>query len=786
MILSRRRARGAPSPRPVRFLLRCPAMRAHPKLVTMALVCALQLSCLVGPASASWRTDVDSLHAAAERSFTAGEYRRAAALYARTAETIAANNGTTDVYLSNMAARSRFLEGRSLESLKRWDEASAAYGNALVALPVISDAIRVRLARCRLESGDLEAAVSTLREVLSDGVTTSFDLQALESLGDAYLDAGDATSALRWYEEMLEAAADGDLAKALYKIGLAHEELGETDRALERYATAVTAHPSTAGARDALKRGRAVSRSFTDRYHQGLVAYHDGRLRDAAEFFTHYLKHDAGEFAAQAAYHLGRCQQRQGNFRGAAREYERAVELGAEGGYADLAWSKLAFCLRRLGRIDESVAAYDRYAALYADRIGTAHILWEKARLLEEEQRWDEARDAFSALADRYPSSERAGDALFRAGLCLYKLGKYREAAADFATLYASSTGARAARALYWVGKVDERFGRIDSAIERYREAAGAARDSFYGRRALERLAFLEDGRPEPATSPQPATLASRPPGLPWSQERRDFAAWLAEWHERVYVPGVSAAMRERLSEDPTFVRADHFLCLHMPGPAAAELSKLEAGFASDPRMLDVLIGYYERNGFHRRAIRFAERMLRLSPADEISDAPVYLRRKICPAHWRDVVVRECAKRGVDPSLFFSLIRQESLFESVARSGPGARGLSQIMPETGKWIARRLGHRGFAVSRLNDPETNIEFGAYYLSQQLADFDGDVLRALAAYNGGPGNVKRWWNYGGTGDSDVFFEDIGFAETRDYVERVYRYSGIYREIYGGFGN
>lgn len=264
----------------------------------------------------------------------------------------------------------------------------------------------------------------------------------------------------------------------------------------------------------------------------------------------------------------------------------------------------------------------------------------------------------------------------------------------------------------------------------------------------------------------------------------QDFAAWLAEWHDSVYVPGVSIALREQLSENPAFVRADLFLGLHMQGPAAQELSTLESAFASDPRMLDVLISYYERNGLNRRAIRFAERILSVSPARGLSDAPAYLKKRICPTHWREAVVGECSKQGVDPGLFFSLIRQESVFEPDVRSGPGARGLTQIMPPTARWIAKRLGYRNFEMSRLRDPETNIKFGVYYLAIQLEDFDGDVFRALAAYNAGPGNVERWWEFGGTEDPDVFFEDIGFAETRDYVERVYRYYQIYREIYEGF--
>jgi soluble lytic murein transglycosylase len=762
-----------------------------PRLTGATLV-ALAALAAAPTASASWRATVDSLYSSAERQLELGNHRPASALYARTLETISAHDGATgDAYLAGLAARSAFLRGRSLEHLERWDDAAAAYLEALPRLPAVTDAVLFRLGRCYRKSGDLEGAVAVLREIIGDTEVGGFDLPARESLGDAYYDADDGLSAMHWYESMLAvASSEEEVTRARYKIGLSRELRGDDEGALASYATAVNEHPGSPSAGGALKRGRALSRSFTDRYHQGLVAYNRGSLREAAEYFAYHLRNEPGEFQAEAAYFLGRCHQRMGSMRSAAGDYERAIELGIGGEYGDWAWVRLAYCLRRIGKVSESLAAYDRYAAAHADQPGAAHILWEKARLLEEEKRWAEAREAFRALADRYPGSDRAGDALFRAGLCLFKLGEYREAEADFATLYASARGRHAARALYWAGKVRERFGRPEDAAERYREAAAAARESFYGLRSLERLDEL--GRPGAAAwpgGPSRTDVAAwandaSVPGLPWSGERRDFAAWLAEWHDSVYVPGVTAAMRGQLSEDPAFVRADLFLGLHMPDAAARELSALEGRFASDPRMLDVLIEYYERQGLNRRAIRFAERILAVSPATEIGQVPAYLRKKICPTHWREAVVGECGRRGVDPALFFSLIRQESLFETGARSGPGARGLTQIMPSTGRWVARRLGERGFDTGDLADPGTNIRFGVYYLSVQLEEFRGDVFSALAAYNAGPGNAERWWDFGGTGDPDVFFEDIGFTETRDYVERVYRYSRLYREIYETF--
>ena len=102
------------------------------------------------------------------------------------------------------------------------------------------------------------------------------------------------------------------------------------------------------------------------------------------------------------------------------------------------------------------------------------------------------------------------------------------------------------------------------------------------------------------------------------------------------------------------------------------------------------------------------------------------------------------------------------------------------MPATGRWVARRLGHKGFKNSHLFNPETNVRFGTEYLSVQLEEFEGDVVRALAAYNGGPKASERWWGYGGARDSDVFVEDIGYSQTIDYVRRVFLYSEVYREL------
>ena len=115
------------------------------------------------------------------------------------------------------------------------------------------------------------------------------------------------------------------------------------------------------------------------------------------------------------------------------------------------------------------------------------------------------------------------------------------------------------------------------------------------------------------------------------------------------------------------------------------------------------------------------------------------------------------ARHGLDPALLRGLIRQESGFDPNARSSAGAMGLCQLMPATAA---------GLGVTNPSDPVQNIEGGAKYLKQQLDRFGGDVAKALAAYNAGPGAVQR---YGGVPP---------YPETQNYVQRVTAYANEYR--------
>lgn len=158
-----------------------------------------------------------------------------------------------------------------------------------------------------------------------------------------------------------------------------------------------------------------------------------------------------------------------------------------------------------------------------------------------------------------------------------------------------------------------------------------------------------------------------------------------------------------------------------------------------------------------------------------------YLQKRIYPLKYKEEILRFSKQYQLDPHLVMGIIWVESKFEPEATSNKNARGLMQIIPNTGKWIAEQVGFSGYDDKVLYDPDINIEFGCWYFSYLLDVFDGDIHLALASYNGGMGNVMKWLKDSRYSDDGKNLKDIPFNETRDYIERVMDAHKRYKALY-----
>jgi soluble lytic murein transglycosylase len=139
------------------------------------------------------------------------------------------------------------------------------------------------------------------------------------------------------------------------------------------------------------------------------------------------------------------------------------------------------------------------------------------------------------------------------------------------------------------------------------------------------------------------------------------------------------------------------------------------------------------------------------------------------PTPYRDLMEAYVRDHQLDEAWVYGLIRQESRFVSVARSGAGASGLMQVMPATARWIARRIGYTDYHPGLIHRVDTNIQLGTYYLRYVLDEMGGQPLMATAAYNAGPSRPRRWADSRPM-EGAIYAETIPITETRDYVQKV----------------
>ncbi len=164
-------------------------------------------------------------------------------------------------------------------------------------------------------------------------------------------------------------------------------------------------------------------------------------------------------------------------------------------------------------------------------------------------------------------------------------------------------------------------------------------------------------------------------------------------------------------------------------------------------------------------------------PEDPFS-LPEGLLKTLYPRPYFDTAKRRAEQYGIDPHIVYAVMRQESMFRESAVSRSNARGLMQVMPSTGRWLAQRLRIRSYD---LHKPDTSIQFGSMFFADMLRENGGDFRWAAIAYNGGPGNLRRWKRRYYRGDLNHFLEFIPTPESRDYCRIVFRNYQHYRAAY-----
>lgn len=213
----------------------------------------------------------------------------------------------------------------------------------------------------------------------------------------------------------------------------------------------------------------------------------------------------------------------------------------------------------------------------------------------------------------------------------------------------------------------------------------------------------------------------------------------------------------ELLSRRHDLVRARELFKVGLDGRGRSEWDAALARLATDQKTQAAVLAH--RWGWHSRAIATAASV---GHYDDLA-----LRY---PLPFRQSFEQHATSASIPTTWAFGIARSESLFMRDVRSSAGAIGLMQLMPATGRRVARQIKLAYSGVDTLTDPHQNIRLGTTFLGSMVARYDGNHVLATAAYNAGPHRVDRWLPQSGVVDARVWIENIPFNETRKYVRRV----------------
>ena len=445
-----------------------------------------------------------------------------------------------------------------------------------------------------------------------------------------------------------------------------------------------------------------------------------------------YQKSPHSHWGIFSKYATGNMYLRLEDYARAAAVYRYIIERHSDSEYADNAYFNLADAHRWLGQRKEAEEILQK-ALAQLPKNEHGQFRYSLARLYLEKGNWIEALARLTRL-DHLSSTELPA-------------GVTRE------------------EIFFWKGLCLEKMGQKKRAVAAYQEASRGSPNYFA---YVARFRLPEN---ESATRPEGRQNQKSP-----------------NWNNALLKPrplslSTSDKSPDESTSSPT-ARVRELLFLRLSDEAYWEMKRHKASaFSMNTTDYFFNLAYFANlANLPGESIRAADRLSRLSfPRMAPEFYPEAVRRLLYPRHYWDLVERFSAKYHLDPALLLAVMHQESRFQSQAKSRAAARGLMQLLTSTARRLASQLEVGKIQDSDLYKPELSIELGAYYLSQLLSTFHGSLEKALAAYNGGSENTRRWAKKSPATEPEIFVANIGFRETKLYVLKVMGNYHAYRTIY-----
>ena len=394
-----------------------------------------------------------------------------------------------------------------------------------------------------------------------------------------------------------------------------------------------------------------------------------------------------------------------------------------------------------------------------------------------------EARAHWQAFIDNYPQDPRVPEALLGIGRS-YFLGKiYQDGYVVFNQLAQQYNGTKEGReALNFSAASLLRMGKFSEAAARYAEyvdrfPSGERIDTAH----LNVIDTLREAN-KPAEALQWVTRTRQRFAGTAVETNAMFAALRLYVAENQWADAVNMADQLLKRSFPKAVQTSPSEVAYLKAYSLEHAGRKNEAFTAYLSVPDSIESYYgwlatqrlEALAGSSRADIVAKREERVNSAiDSVSDT--------YPAPYRQAILSAAKSRKLDPRFILALIRQESVFKPLAKSPAGARGLLQLTMDAAQKYGPGAGLNSLRENQLYQPETSITVGAEYI-EYLAGLFPKMLEPIAAsYNGGEDNVARWLERSKRTDPGVFTAEVGFDETKEYVQKVMSNYRVYRQLY-----
>ena len=429
-------------------------------------------------------------------------------------------------------------------------------------------------------------------------------------------------------------------------------------------------------------------------------------------------KFTSGDTAIRAEYLYSNTLLALGRIQDALKSYENIIEQHSQSYYARQSYLRIAEAYFRIEKNEEALGAWQKLNEKYPNSYEAMISLWKLARYHYIQEDYDVALESFGKLIERFSKSSKGDDSI------------------------------------YWKGKILQILGKESEAENMYQKLISDYPLSYYSERVLEEKKGLK---------------------IPWKilgnndEQFLNLEEFLNNYDIIDDKSRLSILKAELFKEIGFFKESIH---------------ETKIALNNNPGNISILFRLneaYKKNKDYNLSMSYTEIIRNYIAEKQLwNEVPLEFWKNLYPDYYDEIVRDYAGEYDIDPLLVFSMIREESRFNSWDESVAGARGLMQIIYTTGEWIAQKINLTDFSDEMLFSPSVNINLGCWYIHYLQERFENNLILVISGYNAGPGITAKWIERYEMTDPDNFIENIPYDETREHVKKVLKTYQMYRRL------